>query len=149
MLSKTIECLSMPLVVNRKKGFSLFHLFGVGPGSFQRVLACYGLFLVVSLFTSDNITECFDLQIYYKSTSCRFYYTGRQALYMTALKYHKVGQVLLQIVAAFLYYKVGQVVLQSDCYYKEEKALQSRETFITKWGRCCNNAGQLLLCPNL
>ena len=39
--------------------------------------ACYGLLLVVRLFTSDEVTNCFDLQIYYKSTStkqCRSYY---------------------------------------------------------------------------
>ena len=33
--------------------------------------------MVVPLFTSDEVTKCFDLQIYYESTSteeCKYYY---------------------------------------------------------------------------
>ena len=74
MLSKTIECLSRPLVAHKEESFFLFHLlFGVVSGSLQSFLACYGLFRFVSLFTSDDVIECFDVQIYYNSTSCRFY----------------------------------------------------------------------------
>ena len=54
--------------------FPLFHLFEVVSGTFQLLLACYGFFCVVSFFR-----EWFDLQIYYESTSCRFYYKGLQA----------------------------------------------------------------------
>ena len=47
-------------------------------GMFQPLLACYGLLRVVSFLTSNDFTECFDEQIYYESTSCRFYYKGLQ-----------------------------------------------------------------------
>ena len=67
----------MSLVVHTEGSFSVFHFFGVVYGtSWQPLLACYGLFQVVALFTNDNVTECFDLQIYYKSISCRFYHKG-------------------------------------------------------------------------
>ena len=71
MLSKAIECsLSRSLVVRKGKGFSLFRLlFGVVSGLFHLVRTCYDLFRFVPLFTSDNVTECCDLQIYYNSTS--------------------------------------------------------------------------------
>ena len=52
----------------------MFHLFGVFSGTSQ---ACYGLLLVVPLFTKDKVKECFDLQIYRKLTStkeCKCYY---------------------------------------------------------------------------
>ena len=87
MLPKTTECL---LLVHKKGGFSLFRLlFGVILGSFQPILACYDLFHVVALFTSDNVIEYLDLQIYYQSTSCRFYC--------------KVGQTLIQGGTALIY----------------------------------------------
>ena len=47
----------------------LFHLTGVASGTFQTSPACYGLFPVVPLFTSDKVTEYFGLQLYYKLTS--------------------------------------------------------------------------------
>ena len=75
-LSKTTKWLSMSLVANQEGGFSLFHLFGIVSGTFQAFLACYGLFRVFPFFASKDVTECFDQQIYYKSTSCRFYYKG-------------------------------------------------------------------------
>ena len=101
MLSKTIECLSMSLAAHKEGGFSLFRLlFEVVSGSFQPVLACYGFFRVVPLFKSDDITKIFGLQIYYKSTSCRFYY-----------------KVLLQSWVALVYYKVGQLLLQSGASF--------------------------------
>ena len=59
----------MSLLAYKKERFSLFHLIGVASGTFQTFLACYGLFLVVPLFTSDEVTEYFDLRFYYKSTS--------------------------------------------------------------------------------
>ena len=53
------------------------HLFGVASGTFYPVQTCYGLLLVVPLFTREEVTKCLDLQIYYKSTStneCKSYY---------------------------------------------------------------------------
>ena len=58
----------MSLVAHQKGALSLLHLFGVVSGKFQPVLASYGLFRVVPFFTSNDATECFDLQIYYEST---------------------------------------------------------------------------------
>ena len=54
---------------------------------------------IFPLFTSDDVTECFALQIYYKSTLCEFC--------------NKVEQVSLQIGEALMCCKVGQVLLQS------------------------------------
>ena len=116
MLLKTVECLSMSLVVHKERDFSLFHLvIGVASGTFQPFAACYGLFRVVPLVTTDEVTDCFDLEIYYKSTSCIFYYKVGQALLKsgTALMYCKVGEVLFQSGVAILHYQSGQVVLQS------------------------------------
>ena len=53
----------MSLVAHQEGGFSLFDLFGVVSGMFLRVLASYQLFRVVLFFTSNEVTECFDLQI--------------------------------------------------------------------------------------
>ena len=97
MLSKNIECLSTSLVTNKEGDFLWFCLlFGVVPGSLQPVLACYGLLRVDPLFRSDDVTYFFfHFQIYNESTSCRFYC--------------KVGQALLQSVAALMCYEVGQL----------------------------------------
>ena len=54
--------------VTYEKGLALFRLSGVVSGSFQPVLTCYILFLVIPLFTSDGFIECFNLQLYYYST---------------------------------------------------------------------------------
>ena len=54
----------MSLVAHQERGFSLFHLFGVVFGTFQPFLASHGLFRAVA---SNDITEYFDTQIYYKS----------------------------------------------------------------------------------
>ena len=52
MLSKTIECLSMPMLVHKEGGFLLFHLlFGI----------VYGLFRAVPLFTRGDVKEYFNL----------------------------------------------------------------------------------------
>ena len=59
----------MSLVAYQEGGFSLFHMFAIVSGMLQPLLVCYGLFRVVPFFTSNDVTECFDLQIYYKSTS--------------------------------------------------------------------------------
>ena len=67
----------MSLVARKEGAFSLFHLSGVVSGTFQPFPACYGLFWVIPLFTSDDVTECFNLQIYYKSAStkeCKYHY---------------------------------------------------------------------------
>ena len=71
-LSKTTKLLSVSLAPHQEGGFSLSHLFGIVSGALQPLLACYGLFYVVPLFTSNDVTEFFYLQICYKSTSCRF-----------------------------------------------------------------------------
>ena len=83
-----------------------------------------------------NVVQCFDLQIYFKSISFRFYYKVGQTSLQSgeALIYYKVGQVLLQSGATFLYYKTRLVVLQSGAgitkqdnfYYKVGELLQSR-----------------------
>ena len=115
----------MSLVVHNKETPSLFHLLlRVVSGSFQPVLAYYGLFRFASFFMSDDVTECFDLQIYYKSTSCRFYYKVRQALLQNGAAlmycitkygnfYYKVGQLFCIAKPDKWYYKVGQLLLQS------------------------------------
>ena len=73
----------------QKRGFSLIHLlFGNVSGSFQPFLGCYVLFQVTPPFTTNDVTECFDLQSCCKSTSCRFYYTVVQMLmYYTIEKF--------------------------------------------------------------
>ena len=73
--------LSMSLLTYKEEGFSLFHLLCVGSDTFQTFRACYGLFPVVPLFTSGEVTEYFDLQFYYKSTSkkeCKSLYKAGQ-----------------------------------------------------------------------
>ena len=77
-LSKTTKWLSMSLVADQG-GFFSVHLLGIVSGMLQPFLGSYGLFRVVPFFTSKDVTECFDLQIYYKSTLCIFYYKGLQA----------------------------------------------------------------------
>ena len=54
----------MSLLVHQEGDFSLFYLFGVVSGTFQSFLASYDLFRVVRFFTSNEVTECFDLQVY-------------------------------------------------------------------------------------
>ena len=81
MLSKTIEYLSILLVAHKEGSFSfLLFLFGVFSDSFQPILACDGLFWVIPVFKSVDVTECFDEQVYYRSISCTFYYKARQVL---------------------------------------------------------------------
>ena len=58
----------MSFVAHQEGGFSLLYLFGVVSGLFQLLLASYGLLRVVLFFTSNDVTKCFDLQIYYEST---------------------------------------------------------------------------------
>ena len=128
MLSKTSKFLSISSVAYKEKSFSLFCLlFGVVSGSFQPVLAFYDLFCVSSVFASDNVKECFDMQTYFKSTSCRFY--------------DKMGQALLQRGTADVsirklgkcYYKVGQLF-----------ALQNGANVITKQSNFYYKLGQIL-----
>ena len=87
----------MSLLAYKEEGFSLFHLIGVASGTFQTFPACYGLFPVVPLFTSDEVTEYFDLQFYYKSTSkkeCKSLYKAGKFFWITERGnfYYKVGQ---------------------------------------------------------
>ena len=98
----------MSLVAHTEGGFSLFHLLGVVSGTFETLLAWYGLFRAVPLFTSHKVTECFDLQIYYKSTSCRFYYKGVQASLWNGTAWSSAG-----IIKWGRYYKAGELLLQS------------------------------------
>lgn len=96
----------------------------------QLVLACSGMFF---FFTRDDVTDCLDLQINFKSTSYKFYSIVGQALLDSgaALMYYKEGQVLQQSVAAFRYYKIEQVLLQ-------------RRESITKWDNFYDKVRQLL-----
>ena len=71
----------MSLLAYKKERFPLFHLIGVASGKFQTFPACYDLFPVVPLFTSDEVTEYFDLRFYYKSTpknECKSLYKAGQ-----------------------------------------------------------------------
>ena len=62
----------------QERKISLFRLFRVISGLFQPVLGGYSLFRAVLPFTSEDATEYFDVQIDYKSTSCRSYYSRRR-----------------------------------------------------------------------
>ena len=118
------------MVPQKEGGFSLFRLFGVVSSLFQPVIACHGLFRFVSHFTSNDVAKCFDLQIFYKSTSCRFYYKGRASVIINwdSLDILQSRASVITKWDSFLYYKVGQVVLQSRA------GLPSRATFVIKWG---------------
>ena len=96
----------MSLVAHQEGDFFLFHLFGVVSGTLQLLLACYGLFRVVLFFTSNDVTEYYDLQIYYESTS--FYYTGFQALLQSGTAYSRRG-----ITNWDRHYKAGQLLFKS------------------------------------
>ena len=98
----------MPLVAHTETGFSFFYLLGVVSGTFQTLLTCYGLFQWVPLLRSHKVTDCFDWKIYYKSTSCRFYYKGVQALLWSEIASSSAG-----IIKWSRYYKAGQLLLQS------------------------------------
>ena len=114
-------------------------MIGIASGSFQPVAACYGLLLVVSLVTIDD-----DLEICYKSTSCRFYYKVGQA----SLKSGDSFDVLQSRVSPITKRGVrgGELFSITDrgkWYCKVDQVLQSGETFITKWCRYYK-LGQLL-----
>ena len=117
-------------MVTHKEGFSLFQLFGVVSGMFQPRLNCYSLCWVVPFFTSNSVTECFEFQIYYKSTSFRIYYKGVQ-------RYFKMGQLkvgeVLQSGAGIrkrgnLCYRMGQL-LQSSWYRKQMRKTEEGNRF--------------------
>ena len=136
----TIKCLAISLVAHKVGGFSLFHLlFGVVSGSFQPVLACYGLYRVFPPFTNDGIT-CFVLQILSIIKRGKSYYKVGQlfCIKKQGKCYYKVGQL-------FCITKAGPVVLQrkvsqggASFVTKWRQVLQSRATFITMWVRCYN-----------
>ena len=108
-------------------------LFGVVSGSLQPFLGCYALFQVAPLFTTNGVTECFDLQSYYKSISCRFYYTVRwtsiNVLQSRASVITKWGRFFCITKSGKWYYKVGQFLLKSGAV-------------ITKWGKFYYKVGQ-------
>ena len=81
----------------------------------QTLLACYDLFRAVPLFTSHKVAECFGLQIYYKSTPCRFYYKDVQALLCSGTALSKAG-----IIKWGRYYKAGKHFLQSGVIITKE-----------------------------
>ena len=65
MLLKTTECLSLSLVAHKERDFSLFYLvIGVAFCSFQSIVAFYGLFRVSPIAASDDVTDCFNSEIY-------------------------------------------------------------------------------------
>ena len=92
-------------------------MFGVFSSTFQPFPACYCLFRVVPLFTSDNVTKCFDLQIYYSTTILTILSTSTKEWKC----HYKVGQLFWITKQGKWYYKVGQVI-------------PSGTIFITKWG---------------
>ena len=75
----------MSLIAYQEGGFSLFYLFEIVYGTLQPFLGCHALFRVDPCFASNDVAECFQLQIYYKSASCRF-----TAKYCK--RHYKVGQ---------------------------------------------------------
>ena len=105
----------MPLVAHEEGSFS-----------FLRLLACCGFFQIVPLFTSDDVVECFGLQIYYKSASCRFY--------------NKVGQLWSITKKCKCYYKVGELFL----HYKTWQLVLRSRAGITKWDNFYLKFGQVL-----
>ena len=117
---KTIKCLSISLVAHKVGGFSLFHLlFGVVSGSFQPVLACYGLYRVFPPFTNDGIT-CFCLANFI---------------------YNKKGQVLLQSGTAFLYHKSRASGITKEGITRWGKFCNKVEAGITESGNFYYNVG--------
>ena len=78
------EKVRLKLDVQGQEGGRILDVVGQGGGGyFWHVTASSSLLYLVlrrSIFTSNNVTECFDFHIYYKSTSCRFYYKGLQVL---------------------------------------------------------------------
>ena len=96
------------------------------------------MLLVVPFFTSYDVTEGFDLQIYFKSTStkeCKCHYKTRQKfeLQSKAKWYYKVAQWASDVLwtsNGHLY----EVRSPKDVRYPlEVQVLQSRVIFITKW----------------
>ena len=82
----------MLLVAYQEGGFSLFQLFGVVPGTFQPLLACYSLFLSFTFLqatTSQNVLTCKftmnQLHVDFIKKDCKRHYKVKQL---------KVGQVL-------------------------------------------------------
>ena len=100
----------MSQVARQERGFFLFHLFGIISGTFQYLLTCYVLFRVVPIFTSSDVRECFEQQIYYRSTSRRF---------------------LLQRTASVI---IKWDSLKQSRYYKLKEVLKGGTTFVKKWG---------------
>ena len=108
-------------------------MIGIASGSFQPVAACYGLLLVVSLVTIDD-----DLEICYKSTSCRFYYKVGQASLKSGDSFDVLQSRVSPITkggvrggGAIFHYRSGQVVLQS-------------RPGVTKWRNFYNKVVQVL-----
>ena len=81
MIAKTIKFLSISLLSHKERGFFLILMPSeIVSGSFQPALAPYSLFRVVPYFRSNDVTECFDLNFYFKATSCRFLLQSGAAL---------------------------------------------------------------------
>ena len=61
-------------------------------------------------------------------------------------RYYKLGQVLLQIEAAFFITNWGSLIItnQGKFYYKSGQLLQIRTTIITNWDKLYYKLGQLL-----
>ena len=96
----------MSLVAHQEGDFSLFYMFEVVSGTFQPLLACYGLFRVVSFFfqatASHNVlTYKFtmnQLHVDFITKHCQGHYKVGQL---------KVGQVL----------QIGTGIIKRDNFY--------------------------------
>ena len=115
-------------------------MIGIASGSFQPVAACYGLLLVVSLVTIDD-----DLEICYKSTSCRFYYKVGQASLKSGDSFDVLQSRVSPITKGGVRGGGGlfSITDRGKGYCKVDQGLQSGETFITKGCRYYK-LGQLL-----
>ena len=124
MISKTIKFLSVSLLSHKEGGFFLILMPSeVVSGPFQTTLASYSLFRVVPLFRSNDVTECFDLNFYFKETSCRFLLQSGAALMhilqsRTIIIAKRDSLFVLQsrrsgITEQGTYYKLEQIVIQN------------------------------------
>lgn len=138
MVPKTIEWLLMSLVAY-KGDFAFLRLFGVNSGSVQSVLASYGFFRVEPFFKSDDFTECFDSQIYNKSTLCQSFLQNG-----SALMYYKVGQILLQSGKPFCITDRASGITKCYRYCKVELFLSQSGAGITKLGNIYLQSGTII-----
>ena len=97
MIAKTIKFLSISLLSHKERGFFLILMPSeIVSGSFQPALAPYSLFRVVPYFRSNDVTECFDLNFYFKANSCRFLLQSGTSGITKQGTYYKLEQIVIQ-----------------------------------------------------